>query len=195
MWTTLIVGLFLERALGAIHPKLVHLEYVPQVPPPLDYAQQYQQDLLAVGLEHRPPPLLASQASDITGLGRGFPGCSLAAFLSRAPGYALSAASDDEALLVRRDLLDTLLPKEEGVTTPPVLRKGIRSPLDAWTCGALCHPLRSHVPGSFEWGFDFRALADPSFTPEERLNLLDDLLKGQGASSASYELKLSWPRT
>lgn len=168
--------IYLEEALRIVHPKLVHLEYAPLVPPPLDYAQHYQPGLLDVSLGQRPQPQLLGGAG---GPGLELAGCSLTAFLTRAPGYALVAASDEEALLVRRDLQPAL-----GVGPPPSVE-------EVWVRSALCHPLHNYIPGTFAWGFDFRALADRSFTDAERMALLAGLLEENQASR--FSLKLAWP--
>eukprot|EP00931_Biecheleriopsis_adriatica_P074539 TRINITY_DN48578_c0_g1_i1.p1 TRINITY_DN48578_c0_g1~~TRINITY_DN48578_c0_g1_i1.p1 ORF type:complete len:586 (-),score=119.06 TRINITY_DN48578_c0_g1_i1:28-1785(-) len=210
--------LFMQEALRVIHPKLIHVEYMPQAPPPLDYAQHYQSELLDVNLEQRSVPLLlreqkkrpqadflwseeqlrqrdphlgspngygqgGSDSSAGSNKGREMTGCSLTAFLSRAPGYALLAAGDEEALLVRMDLQPLL-----GLGPAP-------HALDAWILGSLCNPARLAAgtgpgPDYAAWGFDFRSLADQRVPAEERRRLLESLLKEHGATD--FSLKVSW---
>mmetsp|Transcript_81362 Transcript_81362/g.226586 ORF Transcript_81362/g.226586 Transcript_81362/m.226586 type:complete len:610 (+) Transcript_81362:57-1886(+) len=177
--------LFFEEALHVLSPKLIHFEYVPQVPPPLDYAQRYQPGLLDVSLHDRQRPRLDAGSSssshaggraDVDKGGLELPGCSLAAFLARAPGYELAAVGDEEALLVRTDLQLAL-----GVGPPP----------DVWAAylrGNLCHPLRGTGLDSTSWGFDFRALADPAAPPKERLRWLAETLGDHGASKFTLRL-------
>merc|ERR1712232_667326 len=93
--------LFMKEALRFVRPKLIHFEFLPQLPPPMDYAQMYQPRLLPVGLEHRASPSFQEEQGKS---GREFAGCSLAAFVSRADGYELAAVSGEEGLLVRADL-------------------------------------------------------------------------------------------
>jgi len=56
--------LFMQEALKVIHPKLIHVEYMPQAPPPLDYVQHYQPGLLEVDLFGRALPLLLAEKLD-----------------------------------------------------------------------------------------------------------------------------------
>lgn len=198
--------LFMQEALRVIHPKLVHIEYMPQAPPPLDYVQHYQSGLLEVDIHGRAVPLLLQDqlrkqdptlwsaeqlrqknlgtaggpAASIQS-GREITGCSLTAFLRRAPGYALVAAGDEEALLVRRDLQPFL-----GVGSPPPA-------LESWLRGSLCHPARGSSPDYTAWGFDFRSLADPLRNPEEHRQALQMLLQEHGASAFSLGISVVHP--
>merc|ERR1711908_31754 len=123
---------------------------MPMAPPPWEYAQLYQPRLLDVRLLSRTVPLLASEVSresvdeDVvdSGLGLEMTGCSLGAFLSRAPGYALLSVGDEEAVLVRRDLL-------------PALRVRELNAWDGWVEGALCHPLHNLRADLVALGFRF----------------------------------------
>lgn len=171
---------FMHEALQAAHPKVVHVEYMPMAPPPWEYAQRYQSRLLDVRLNSRTVPLLASEVSrehvkeDVvdSGLGLEMTGCSLGAFLSRAPGYALLSVGDEEAVLVRRDLLPALGVRELDAW-------------DGWVEGALCHPLHNLRPDLVAWGFDFRVLADQRIDEHQRLQWLEDLLLRHGATAFS----------
>eukprot|EP00928_Gymnodinium_smaydae_P064171 TRINITY_DN47585_c0_g1_i1.p1 TRINITY_DN47585_c0_g1~~TRINITY_DN47585_c0_g1_i1.p1 ORF type:complete len:547 (-),score=97.83 TRINITY_DN47585_c0_g1_i1:2-1642(-) len=169
--------LFMAEALGVVSPKLIHLEYLSQLPPPIDYAQRYQRDLLAAGLGGS--RVDEPGGSRRPGARRELPGCSLAAFLSRAPAYELAAAGDEEALLVHRDFAAAL-------DLPAIIRQRGRDRSawvwDVWANGAFCHPLRSHVAGEFKWGFDFRALVAPDVSPRERVELLEGLFRSHGVS-------------
>ncbi|CAJ1459560.1 unnamed protein product [Effrenium voratum] len=95
------------------------------------------------------------------GEGREMTGCSLSAFLRKAPGYALVAAGDEEAVLVQRQLQPLL-----GVE--PSARA-------AWLRGSFCNPWRlTNAPGPMRltqfagkaallW---LSTLALPSFLPD-----------------------------
>eukprot|EP00928_Gymnodinium_smaydae_P029920 TRINITY_DN22393_c0_g3_i1.p1 TRINITY_DN22393_c0_g3~~TRINITY_DN22393_c0_g3_i1.p1 ORF type:complete len:560 (-),score=110.23 TRINITY_DN22393_c0_g3_i1:97-1728(-) len=170
--------LYLAEALRAVSPKLIHIEYQSLIPPPLDYVQQYQPGLLSVGLAHRKQPPLAGRSAPARsqGLGAELPGCSLSAFLKRAPDYALVVAGDEEALLVRRDLHAKL-----GIGPPP-------SAWSSWVQGSMCHPLRGVPPGAHSYGFDFRMLADVRVPREERLRALQVLLRERGAGPEAFAL-------
>lgn len=187
--------LFMEEALRVIQPKVIHVEYMPQAPPPLEYVQHYQSSLLQVDLQGRAEPLLLQERLwkpsaqfvwsqeqlqqktpadggttrvDKHG-GREMTGCSLAAFLVRAPGYVLFAAGDEEAVLLRKDLV-------KHVGRPPP------AALDAWIRGSFCNPWRlTNAPDYAAWGFDFRVLADESQPLSQRRQELDQMLKAHGA--------------
>lgn len=190
--------LFMEEALRVIQPKVIHVEYMPQAPPPLEYVQHYQPSLLQVDLQGRAEPLLLQErlwkpsaqfiwseeqlqkktpVDEGTALaakqsGREMTGCSLAAFLARAPGYSLLAAGDEEAVLLRKDLV-------KHVGEPP-------SALDAWIRGSFCNPWRlTNGPDYAVWGFDFRVLADQSHPLSQRRQELDQMLKAHGARAFS----------
>lgn len=161
---------FMAEALRIIRPRLIHFEYWPLLPPPMDYAQHYQPTILEVGLYRTPKPLLVGGTG--SGVGGEPAGCSLAGFLSRAPGYELLAVGAEEALLVQADLLSVL--RRSGLEPP-------RDATDGWVRGALCHPLHGHAPGTFQWGFDFRGLSEPSVPLAERSARLRDVLAEHGA--------------
>eukprot|EP00928_Gymnodinium_smaydae_P061871 TRINITY_DN45847_c0_g1_i1.p1 TRINITY_DN45847_c0_g1~~TRINITY_DN45847_c0_g1_i1.p1 ORF type:complete len:576 (-),score=140.72 TRINITY_DN45847_c0_g1_i1:296-1786(-) len=185
--------LFMEEALRAVQPKLVHLEYQPMVPPPLGYVQRYQSQLLDITLLERVKPLLleeadaskaetTSEASDNERrLGVELPGCSMSASLARAQGYELLAAGPQDLLLLRRDLVEVL-----GTNAGA----GVRAPSaeEAWFSGAFCYPLHLYSAGLVAWGFDFRLLADASLPAQQRLELFSRLLQAHGA--AEFELTL-----
>ncbi|CAK0884238.1 unnamed protein product [Prorocentrum cordatum] len=59
---------FMEEALRAVRPKLIHLEFMPLAPPPLDYAQRYQPTLVDVRLQERRKPLLAATTLEPRGV-------------------------------------------------------------------------------------------------------------------------------
>eukprot|EP00913_Durusdinium_trenchii_P027625 g25907.t2 len=194
--------LFMQEALRVLRPKVIHVEYMPQAPPPLEYVQHYQPSLLQVDIHGRGETLLLRErlwkpsaqfiwseeqlqkkapmdpvAASVAGKGaqdrwtegrekhgcmwpRLMTGCSLSAFLLRAEGYALFAAGDEEAVLVREDLQALLGP------TP--------DPLDAWLRGSFCNPWRlTNAPDYAAWGFDFRLLVSQSVNEQrEALELL-----------------------
>lgn len=170
--------LFMEEALRVLRPKVIHFEIWPLVPPPLVYVQQYQPDIREVGALKRPKPELVGGAGAGAGLGGEPPGCSLAAFLARAPGYDLVAVAPEDALVVRSDLRPLLRPPRPAV-----------EPTSAWVRGALCHPGHLRQPGTFAFGFDFRSLSDPALGPEGRLARLRSLLEELGVGG--YELGLA----
>jgi len=170
--------LFLEKALEVIDPKLVHVEFNPLIPPPMDYAQSYQESLLTTTLFDRALPVAvrSTEQTEQASLGAELTGCSLLGFLSRSPGYELVVAGDEEAILVRRNLHASLS------IGPPV------DSFQAWAIGSHCHPLRGNPPGTTAWAFDFRVLADQSIRVEERLKLIDTLLRDQGPTNFSLRL-------
>ncbi|CAK9118277.1 unnamed protein product, partial [Durusdinium trenchii] len=193
----------LLKALRVLRPKVIHVEYMPQAPPPLEYVQHYQPSLLQVDIHGRGETLLLRErlwkpsaqfiwseeqlqkkapmdpvAASVAGKGaqdrwtegREMTGCSLSAFLLRAEGYALFAAGDEEAVLVREDLQALLGP------TP--------DPLDAWLRGSFCNPWRlTNAPDYAAWGFDFRLLVSQSVN--EQREALELLLKAHGAKAFS----------
>jgi len=197
--------LFMHEALQVIQPKIIHLEYMPQAPPPLEYVQHYQSALLKVDLRGRAEPLLLQErlwkpsaqfvwseeqlqkkmpvgddsgGQQQSGSGREMTGCSLSAFLALAPGYTLLAAGDEEAVLLRNDL-------QPIVGRPP-------EAFDAWLRGAFCNPRRvTNAPDYATWGFDFRALADLKVSASARCKQLKHLLNAHGARAFS----LSGPGT
>lgn len=195
--------LFAEAALTTVHPKLLHVEYASRIPPPLDYVQHYQPDLLRTSLLDRDSPLLTGEldvgprrgdrpheAAGSAGSGSGgreLTGCSLTAFLRLATGYSLVAAGIEDILLVRRDLQPKL-----RVGPPP-------DAFDAWARGAFCQPLHGCHSGHALWGFDFRALAEPEFSFEQRAGMLKKLLEDFGAHGGPdlgrFSVEGRWPET
>eukprot|EP00929_Paragymnodinium_shiwhaense_P086381 TRINITY_DN46913_c0_g2_i1.p1 TRINITY_DN46913_c0_g2~~TRINITY_DN46913_c0_g2_i1.p1 ORF type:complete len:543 (-),score=117.88 TRINITY_DN46913_c0_g2_i1:540-2168(-) len=170
---------YMEEALAVARPKIIHFEYWPLVPPPIDYAQQYQAPILKVGLYELPKPLLAAEER------RGGPGgepsgCSLAGFMSRLSGYTLIAVGQEEALVARDDMLEALA--RSGMSSSSGLFKPLRDVESAWLQGAFCHPLHGRAAGTFEWGFDFRVLSEPRLSLSERADMLRSLLQAHGAS-------------
>ncbi|CAE7448536.1 pol [Symbiodinium natans] len=199
--------LFMREALRVVQPKVIHVEYMPQAPPPLEYVQHYQSALLKVDLHGRAEPLLLQERlwkpsaqfvwseqqlqkkmpvdeetgghreRHPAGSGREMTGCSLSAFLVHAPGYSLLAAGDEEAVLLRDDL------------QPLVGRQP--DAFDAWLRGSFCNPRRmTNAPDYATWGFDFRVLADLTLSASARLQQLNQLLKAHGAHAFSLTARV-----
>ena len=130
-----------------LRPRVVHLEVQPLVPPPVQYRQRWQEELVDVTLVNRP----ASRLIDAGAPGSELPGCSVAVPL---PGYVLSHLEFENAVYVREDLAPLLWGTAGSAwhSHPEFLRQ-------VWTLGVFCHPLYLALPEIADFAEDFRAWA------------------------------------